>query len=174
MQCEKRDLRGHKKAPPPQQKRSLDAVRPRVPVTLWHTKMPTKSLKRGHLKPPAQDWAVPWESFLRGVGKSTRRVSETTPGPSRKGVAAQQNTRGKKPRQEKEAQKNPCRLASREKGLRRFKENPKNARGPEWHPEKPPRSRTHGQNGRNKKAAGHKQEKEPATPVRVRGCPVTT
>ena len=58
--------------------------------------MPTKSPKRGHLKPPPKTGRLPLGVTLRGVGKSTRRVSETTSGPSRKGVAAQRNTRGKR------------------------------------------------------------------------------
>ena len=64
-------------------------------MTLWQTKYADKIPKNGASIAPALNRAVPWESLLRGVGKTTRRVSETTPGPSRKSVAAKQNTRGK-------------------------------------------------------------------------------
>ena len=41
----------------------------------------------------------------------------------------------------------------------KFQENPKNPRGPEWRPEKTPRSRTHGQKGRNNKRGGTQKQK---------------
>ena len=81
---------------------------------------------------------------------------------------------GEKEKQGKRSTENPCRLASQEKGLRRSKENPKNARGPEWHPEKTPRSGTHGQNGQKQTRRDTKTEKEKAKQVRVGVCPVTT
>ena len=144
-------------------KRACEGARKRPPP---HTKRPWTPCVRGSLAPqatkdadknpkqgggqyaPAQKWAVPWESLLRGVGKTTLRVSETTPGHSRESVAAKQ--KGKKKSKTKETHEDPCRLASQEKGLRRSKENPKNPRGPEWHPGKTPRSGTHGQNGQNR------------------------
>ena len=45
MQCEKGPVRGQKKRPLPY-KKALDAVRPRVPVTLWLTNKPSKTQKR--------------------------------------------------------------------------------------------------------------------------------
>ena len=37
--------------------------------------------------------------------------------------------------------KHPCRLASEKKASEKSRENPKNARGPEWHPDKTPERR---------------------------------
>ena len=74
----KMGLKGQKKRPLPRQK-ARDAVRPRVPVTLWQTKYAIKIPQKEASRAPAQEWAVPWESLLRGVGKTTRRVSETHP-----------------------------------------------------------------------------------------------
>ena len=77
--CEKGPVWGHKKRPHPRRKgpgRSASVG----PWPHWQQYMPTKSPKKGASRAPAQDWAFPWESLLRGVGKTTRRVSETTPG----------------------------------------------------------------------------------------------
>ena len=49
--CEKKGLRGQRKTPPPQQK-ALDAVRPRVPVTLWQTKEAVKNPEKEGTNPP--------------------------------------------------------------------------------------------------------------------------
>ena len=46
MRVKKRDLRGQQNAPSPTEK-VPDARRPRVPVTLWHTKKAIKNPKRG-------------------------------------------------------------------------------------------------------------------------------
>ena len=117
--------------------------------------MPSKSPKRGRPIAPAQNWAVPWESLLRGVGKTTRRVSETTPGPSRKSVAAKQNTRGKRKSRQEKPRKTLA--ASRPKrSLRRFKENPK-THGAQA--EENARSGTHGQNGRHRQKRRDTKEK---------------
>ena len=76
----------------------------------------------------------------------------------------------KKKTRTREAQENSCRLASQEKGLRRSKENPKNGRGPEWHPEKNAKKQdARPKRAKQTKAAGHKQEKKPEKQVRVRG-----
>ena len=91
-----------KNAPSPTEK-VPDAGRPRVPVTLWQTKYADKIPKKGASRAPAQDWAFPWESLLRGVGKTTRRVSETTPGLLEK--VWPQNEKGKKKTRQKKNKK---------------------------------------------------------------------
>ena len=98
------------------------------------------------------------------MGKTTRRVSETTPGPSRKRVAANA-TEGENTNNKREAQKHPCRLASK-KGPQKGRANssPTSSRRiPKTHgaqngtPRKPPRSRTHGQKGEQTSAVGQKK-----------------
>ena len=77
----------------------------------------------------------------------------------------QNTTEGENKNNRKKRPKHPCRLASRKRASegaselkpRKFQENPKNARGPEWHPEKTPRSGTHGQKGRTNKCGGTKK-----------------
>ena len=95
---------GAEKNPPSPTEKVPDAGRPRVPVTLWLTKRTNKIPKKEASRAPAQDWAFPWESLLRGVGKTTRRVSETTPGLLDK--VWPQNEKGKsKTRQKKHTKK---------------------------------------------------------------------
>ena len=94
------------------------------------------------------------------MGKSTRRVSETTPGPSRKGVAAQQNTRGKQKNKAREAQENPCRLASQEKRPQKVQGESQNRAGPRMAPRKNTKKRdARPKRAEQTKAAGHKKKK---------------
>ena len=85
--------------------------------------------------------------------------------------AAKHNRRGKTKTTERNDQKHPCRLASRKRASEEYQENPKNAWGPEWHPEKTPRSGTHGQKGRTNKCGGTKKEQEKATQGACGGVP---
>ena len=173
VQCEKGPVRRQRKCPLPRQK-ALDAVRPRVPVTLWLTNKPSKTQKRRG--PTLRARGAPL-ALTRARGGRDHPLPTSARSPTRasiKSVAAKQNRRGERNTRTREAQENPCRLASQEKGLRRSKENPKNARGPEWHPEK----NAEKQDARPKRAKQKarrdtKREKEQAKRC-VWGCPVTT
>ena len=54
---------------------------------------------------------------------------------------------------------------------RKFQENPQNARGPEWHPEKTPRSGTHGQKGRTRQVRRDKKGTGKSNPSACGGVP---
>ena len=91
----RRACEGARKRPPPHTKRPW-TQRVRGSLAPQATKDADKLPKKGAANmPPPQKWAVLWESLLRGVGKTTLRVSETTPGLSRKRVAAKRK-RGKR------------------------------------------------------------------------------
>ena len=145
---------------------------------------------KGGDQPSAQE-ALPWGSLSRGAGSdvpfcplrlknlfglptSARKPTRA----SRKGVKPQNKTKRGKTTQALEAMKHPCRLASEKKASEKPRENPKNARGPEWHPDKTPE----GKDARpkvfkreiNPVAAGTQTRKRTETPVRVGVCPVTT
>ena len=98
----------------------------------------------------------------------------TSSGCLEKCVAAKQNRRGKTKTKHKKhgntlAASRPKRASEGASELkpRKFQENPKNAWGPEWHPEKAPGERTHGQNGRKTNRGGTKRRKKRPQPVRV-------
>ena len=90
---------------------------------------------------------TPWPSLGRGAGETTAGLVRPPPVILEK--VWPQNKRGKE-KQNKSNTRRPLPPRVPRKGLRRSKENPKNARGPEWHPGKTPRSGTHGQNGRKR------------------------
>ena len=74
---------------------------------------------------------------------------------------------GEKQNKTQEAEKLPCRLASEKKASEKSRENPKNARGPEWRPDKTPEGKDARPKRENKPvAAGHKKKKK-KTQVRV-------
>ena len=78
---------------------------------------------------------------------------------------------GEKQNKAQEAEKLPCRLASEKKASEKSRENPKNTRGPEWHPDKT-RERKDARPKRENKPRlrrGHRQEKEKNTKC-VWGC----
>ena len=120
--------------------------------------MPTKSLKRGRPIAPAQKWAVPWESLLRGVGKTTLRVSETTPGLSRKSVAAKRKRGKRKTKQEKHTK---TLAASRPKKRPQKVQGESQKRpGPRMAPRKNAKKRdARPKRAEQTKAAGHKKKK---------------
>ena len=169
-------------------KRACEGARKRPPP---HTERPWTPCVRGSLAPqatkdadkipkkgggqyaPAQKWAVPWESLLRGVGKTTLRVSETTPGLSRKSVAAKRKRGKRKTKQEKHTK---TLAASRPKKRPQKVQGESQKRpGPRMAPRKNAKKRdARPKRAEQTKAAGHKKEKEPERQVRVKGCPVTT
>ena len=157
--CEKWDLRGQRKAPPPRQKGSgrHASEGPCDPLVDKCRQNPRKGGTPS--KVPPQDRAVPWESLLRGVGKTTRRVSETTPCPSRKGVAAQQNTRGKRKQGKRSTGKPLPPRAPRKEGLRTSTRRiPKTRRAQNGTPENA-KKRDAQRKRANTNAAGHKKRK---------------
>ena len=78
------------------------------------------------------------------------RASRNSVAAKHKGKRKQGRRSTRKPLPPRVPRKGPRKGRANKLKPHKFKENPKNARGPEWHPEKPPRSRTHGQNGRNR------------------------
>ena len=105
--------------------------------------------------PPLLDRVKKPQNTTEGENKNNRKKQPKPPLPPS--------------RPEKGPQKG--RASSSPVGSRRI---PKNARGPEWHPEKTPRSGTHGQKGRTNKCERDKKGTGKATQVRVGVCPVTT
>ena len=186
VQCEKKGPEEAQKRPPPQQKRSLDAVRPRVPVTLWQTKNADKVPKKGGVHSPRPRLGIPLRvTPPRGWVRPPSPTSVRLPTRASRNRCGRKTKQGEKENKAEEAQENPCRLASQEKGLgkgERTSSSPISTRRiPKTHgaqngtPRKPPRSGTHGQNGRNRqKRRDTKRRKGTAKQVRVRGCPVTT
>ena len=154
---------------PPEQNGSWRYA-PGVPVTQNQT-LETKQC-RTRRGPTLRARGAPL-ALTRARGGRDHPLPTSARSPTRasiKSVAAKQNRRGKRKTRTREAQENPCRLASQEKGLRRSKENPKNARGPEWHPEKNAEKQdARPKRAKQTKAAGHKQERKPEKQVRVRG-----
>ena len=181
----KKGLRGgRKKHPHPRQKGPGRRASEGPCDPLAHKKGRQNPTEGGD-QPSALDRAIPRPSLGRGGGRDHPRPASARSrgGPSRKSVAAKQNkTKGKKKtRQEKHrktlAASRPKKRASEgasELEPRKFQENPKNARGPEWHPEKNAKKR----DARPKRAKPQarrdtKREKE-QTKRCVWGCPVTT
>ena len=107
----KKGPEGAEKTPPPQTK-ALDAARPRVPVTLWLTKKPSKSQKRKGPTLHARG-ASPGPHSGEGRARSPVPASaRSRGGPSSKTrVAAKQ--KGENKNQGQEAKKHLCRLASK-------------------------------------------------------------
>ena len=140
----KKGLCGGTKSPHPRQK-ALDAGRPWVPGPTGNKICRQNPTKRG-VHSPAQR-RTPWPSLGRGAGETTAGL--VRPPPVNLEKVWPQNKRGKE-KQNKSNTRKPLPPRVPRKGLRRSKENPKNARGPEWHPGKTPRSGTHGQNGRKR------------------------
>ena len=168
----KKGLRGQRKRPLPREKGPRGPCDP-LPNTSKRKMDPERPCPNGRGR-----CALPWPSLGRRAGAMAWGYASYDDG-SAPSSACEKNSRktqrnGEKEKQGKRSTENPCRLASQEKGLRRSKENPKNARGPEWHPEKTPRSGTHGQNGQKQTRRDTKTEKEKAKQVRVGVCPVTT
>ena len=82
---------------------------------------------------------------------------------------------GEKQNKTQEAEKLPCRLASEKKASEKSRENPKNARGPEWRPDKTREKKDARPKRENKpNAAGTQTRKGKKHKVRVGVCPVTT
>ena len=133
--CEKKGLRGQKKRPLPRQK-ARDAARPRVPVTLWLTNKPSKTQKRRG--PTLRARGAPLV-LTRARGGRDHPLPTSARSPTRAEKACSRKTKQNKRGKEKQGNRStrkPLPPRVPRKGLRRFKENPKNARGPEWHPEK--------------------------------------
>ena len=129
----KTGLRGQKKRPLPRQK-ARDAMRPKVPVILWQTKYAVKIPKKGASRAPAQNWAVPGSHSSEGWVRLPAGL--VRPPPVFLENAWPQNKRGKR-KQGKRSTGKPLPPSVPRKGPRnKHQENPKNARGPEWHPEK--------------------------------------
>ena len=145
---------GATRAPSPP-KKVPDAARPRV---LWQTERSRKHPRKWRNSIHRPDWAFAWESLLRGVSKTTRRVSETTPGPSRTRVAANATEKEKqKPQKRNTETPLPPRVQKKGLGTGKGRASPSPAssrriqrtrRAQNGTPRKAPRKRTHGQNGR--------------------------
>ena len=176
--CEKGPVWGCKKRPPSQTRR------PWVPVTLCQQNKATKSQnKRGPTLRPQRGF--PWPSLGRGGGRRAPRACRRSShwlGLLVKRVKPQ-NKRGKhKPRKRSQETPLPPRVPRKrasegasELKPRKFKENPKNARGPEWHPEENAKK----QDARPKwaeqsNAAGQHKKNKTKENKCVWGCPVTT
>ena len=149
--CEKWDLRGQQSAPSPTEK-----------VGPWphrQQNMPTKSQKGGVQSPrprlgiplgvtPPRGWVrLPSPTSVRLPTRASRKSVAA----ERKGEKEKQGRRRtRKPLPPRVPRKGPRKGRANKLKPHKFKENPKTARGPEWHPGKTPRSGTHGQNGQNR------------------------
>ena len=107
----------------------------------------TLASKRNHtggLSPSAREGHSTWGALPQGAGETTcflevwsRKTGKTT---------------------DQKRNKRLYRLASKKQASEQSRENPKNARGPEWHPEETPeRKRTHGQNRRTRQSGGDRK-----------------
>ena len=171
----KTGLRGQKKRPLPRQK-AQDAVRPRVPVTLWLTKKPSKTPKRRGptLRPRG---ASPRPHSGEGRARSPIPASaRSRAGPSSKKCAAAKQKRGKGKTRTREAQQNPCRLASQEKGPQKGRASsspissrriPKTPGAQNGAPKKRQEAGRTAKKGETTSAAGHKNKKGTSKKVRV-------
>ena len=144
---------GGQYALPPLQKR---ARTPCVRGSLW----PSAKRKETRIRTPALTREGWWDDRQSTSAQPSTRAS-------RKSVAANAQKVGKqKPQKRIDAntlaasrpRKKVSEGASKLKP-RRFRENPKNVKGPDWHPYQNAR-RTHGQNGRRRNCSGDKK-KEP-------------
>ena len=167
----KKGLRGGRRNAPSPDKKALDAVRPRVPVTLWLTNKPSKTQKRRG--PTLRARGAPL-ALTRARGGRDHPLPTSVRSPTRasKSVAAKQNKRGKRKTRTREAQENPCRLASQKKaseGPRRIQKTRGAQKGT---PRKTPRSRTHGQKRAKQKA--RRDTKKNRKTSACEGCPVAT
>ena len=128
--CEK-GLRGGRRIAPSPYKKALDAMRPRVPVTLWLTNKPSKTQKRrgptlrarrrspgphsgaGRVRRPD---VMPFsaQKAYTGLPTSARKPTRA----SRKSVRPQNRTKRGKTKQDKRSNETPLPPRVREKGLR--------------------------------------------------------
>ena len=153
--CEKKGLCGGTKNAPIPDKKALGPCDP-LP-----TKLGNQIPKQEGTNPPPSEGLPLALTRARGGRRAPRacRRSSHWLGLLVKRVKPQNKTKGENTNQGKEAKKHPCRLASQEKGPQkgRASSSPVSSRRiPKTHgaqngtPKKTPRSRTHGQNGRNK------------------------
>ena len=182
--CEK-GLRGGRRNAPSPYKKALDAVRPRVPVTLWLTNKPSKTQKRrgptlrarrrspgphsgaGRVRRPD---VMPFSAQRPTRGCPLRL--ESLLGLLEKVCGRKTERNGEKQNKTQEAAKLPCRLASEKKASEEYQENPKNARGPEWHPAKTPERKDARPKRENKpNAAGTQTRKGRKTQSACGGVP---
>ena len=121
-------------------------------------KQAVKNPEKEGTKPSALE-ALPWPPLGPGAGEITRCPLRRDHLLGLKKCSRKTKQEGEKETQSKRSTENPCRLASQGKGLRRSKENPKNARGQEWHPEKTTKKRdARPKRAKQTKAAGHKKQ----------------
>ena len=168
----KKGLRGGRKNAPSPDKKALDAVRPRVPVTFWLTNKPPKTQKR---RGPTLR--------ARGAPLALTRAAESGQGRARSPVAhfgeitysgvkkCSRKTKGEKEKQGQEKHKKTL-AASRPK--KKASEGPRRIQKTHGAQKGTPRKNAEKQDARPKRAkqksaAGHKQEKKPEKQVRVRG-----
>ena len=165
--CEKGPVRGRRKSPLPRQKgpgrwASKGPCDPLADKICRHN--PTK----GGVHSPHARRRSSWPSLGRGAGETPfTHFGDITYSGFLDKAWPQDKTKGEK---EKPSKRSTAPAASRPKKRasegaselkpHKFQENPKNARGPEWHPEKPPRSRTHRQHGRNRQKRRDTKRKE--------------
>ena len=169
----KKGRRGPIKSPLPRQK-ALDAVRPRVPVTLWLSKKPTKAQKRRG--PTLRARGAPLAlTRARGGRDHPLPTSARSPTRAEKVCSRKTKQKGKKNNKAREAHENPCRLASKKKGLRTSTRRiPKTHGAQNGTPKNRQEAGRTAKTGKEQTRRDTKREKEQAKQVRVRGCPVTT
>ena len=108
-------------------------------MTLCHTKKGNKIPEQEGTNPPPSEGLPP--ALTRARGRDVERpgpaVGRAIGGPSSKTCeAAKQNKRAETKTKDKKPRNTPAASRPKKRGLGRvFQENPKNARGPEWHPE---------------------------------------
>ena len=158
--CEIRGLRGQiKNAPSPTKGPGRCASE--GPCDPLPNKKATKNPEQEGTNPPPSEGLPLALTRARGGRRAPRacRRSSHWLGLLVKRVKPQNKTKGENTNQGKEAKKHPCRLASQEKGPRKGRASsspvssrriPKTRGAQKGTPRKTPRSRTHGQNGRNK------------------------
>ena len=164
----KKGLRGQRKRPLPREKG------PRGPCDpLLNTE--AKKVSRKAVSKRLRTMPPPWPSLGRRAGAMAWGYAAyddgSAPSSSCEKKSRKTQQKGKTKTRERSDQKHPCRLASRERASEEYQENPKNARGPEWHPDKNARRKGRtAKTGEQTNAAGDKDKNKKKNTRCVWGC----
>ena len=124
-------------------------------MTLWQTRYAVEIPKKGGVQEPrAKTGLSPGSHSSEGWVRLPAGLVRPPPVLLENVWPQKQNTRGKRKHRQEKPKENPCRLASQEKGLRRFKENPKNRAGPRMATPK-----NHQEAGRTAKTGRNRQKR---------------
>ena len=113
-------------------------------------------------------------ALTRARGGRDHPLPTSARSPTRAEKVCSRKTKGEKKHKAREAPKTLAASRPKEKASEGPRRIPKTHGAQNGTPRKPPRSGTHGQNGRNRQKRRDTKKKEPAKQARVKGCPVTT